>query len=117
MDKSIQDALPLTETTLFILLSLSEEPRHGYAIMKSVLQLSKGRINLTAGTLYGAIKRLLGQDWIERIDDGDLVIDNPGLPRKAYHLTRRGRAILQAEVQRLQSVMQAVNLQVREERS
>ena len=116
MDKSIQDALPLTETTLFILLSLSEEPRHGYAIMKSVLQLSKGRINLTAGTLYGAIKRLLGQDWIERIDD-DLVVDNPGLPRKAYQLTRRGRAILQAEVQRMQSVMQAVNLQVREERS
>jgi DNA-binding PadR family transcriptional regulator len=107
--------LPLTETTLFILLSLTSQPRHGYAIMKTVIELSAGRINLTAGTLYGALKRLLEQTWIEQIDEQDKVADNPGLPRKAYRLTRLGRAILNAEITRLDSVVKVARLHWTEE--
>jgi len=113
--KSPQEAFPLTETTLFILLSLANQPRHGYGIMKDVLQLSRGRINLTAGTLYGALKRLLEQAWIERIDEDDPQVDYPGLPRKAYRLTGRGRSILQTEINRLNDVVRVVSLQMRGE--
>jgi DNA-binding PadR family transcriptional regulator len=103
---------PLTETTLFILLSLLPRSRHGYAIMKDVLELSQGRINLTAGTLYGALKRLLEQKWIERIDDdGEETAEHPGLPRKAYRLTDNGRDILNAEMIRLNSVIEAARRQ------
>ena len=52
---------PLTEATYFIMLSLSREPRHGYAIMKDVQSLSEDRVILSTGTLYGALKRLLKQ--------------------------------------------------------
>ena len=52
---------PLTEPTYFILLSLSPKPKHGYAIMKDVKELSKSRVILSTGTLYGALKRLLDQ--------------------------------------------------------
>jgi DNA-binding PadR family transcriptional regulator len=107
--------LPLTETTLFILLSLSKQPRHGYAIMKDVAELSQDRIDLTAGTLYGALKRLLEQAWIERIDEPEQVADNPGLPRKAYRLTSLGRRILKAEITRLKSLVQVVQLHEAEE--
>ncbi|MEZ4837046.1 MAG: PadR family transcriptional regulator [Caldilineaceae bacterium] len=61
--------LPLTESTLYILLSLSSEPRHGYSIIKDVEQLSRNSVSLSTGTLYGALKRLLDQGWIERVDD------------------------------------------------
>jgi DNA-binding PadR family transcriptional regulator len=71
MDRSeeIQSNLPLTEVTFFILVSLAPAARHGYAIMKDVRSLSNARVRLSTGTLYGALKRLLEQGWIERSDD------------------------------------------------
>lgn len=97
----IQDQLPLTETSLFILLSLVPQPLHGYAIMKEVEGMSNGRIQLSTGTLYGAIKRMLEQGWIERYDES--VVD--GRSRKAYRLTDVGQRILQAEMARMQSLL------------
>ena len=97
----IQDQLPLTETSLFILLSLVLQPLHGYAIMKEVEGMSNSRIQLSTGTLYGAIKRMLEQGWIERYDE--TVVD--GRSRKAYRLTDVGQRILQAEMSRMQSLL------------
>jgi DNA-binding PadR family transcriptional regulator len=97
----IQSQLPLTETTLLILLSLVPQPRHGYAIMKEVEGMSNGRIQLSTGTLYGAIKRMLEQGWIERYDE--TVVD--GRERKAYRLTDIGQRILDAELTRMQSLL------------
>ena len=76
-----------------------------------MLRLSQGRIDLTAGTLYGAIKRLLELGWIERVEGDEPAPDTPGLPRKAYRLTDLGKSSLKAEIERLDSVMKAINLQ------
>ena len=109
MDKSqFQSFLPLTEVSAYILLSLASEPRHGYAIMKDVHFLSEERINLSAGTLYGALKRLLECGWIERFEDGEK--DETGHPRKSYQLTSLGRAILAAETDRLHTLVRATGL-------
>jgi DNA-binding PadR family transcriptional regulator len=94
---------PLSEATLFILLSLAPGPRHGYAIMKEVQMLSDDRIVLSTGTLYGALKRLLEQGWIERVDDPEP--NDTDRERKAYALTQTGRRILKAEVERLQKLI------------
>jgi DNA-binding PadR family transcriptional regulator len=99
----IQSQLPLTEVTYFILLSLAPGPRHGYAIMKDVRQLSRERVVLSTGTLYSALKRLLDQGWISRSGDPDHNGDNR--VRKAYVLAPLGSAILEAEVQRLQGLL------------
>ena len=98
-----QPTSPLTEATFFILLSLSPAPKHGYAIMKEVKALSHGRIAFSTGTLYGAIRRLLEQGWIKRVNDP---VPNPtDRERKAYALTDKGRRVVGAEMERLRSVL------------
>ena len=53
----------LTEAIYYILLAL-QEPLHGYGIMQKTSSMSKGRLVLSAGTLYGAISNLLEKGWI-----------------------------------------------------
>ncbi len=96
------DELPLTESTLFILLSLAPHRRHGYAILKDVGELSRGRVSLSTGTLYGALRRLVTQGWIDRCPDEQDGIRN----RKSYSLAPRGRAILESEITRLRSLVE-----------
>ena len=59
---------PLTEPVLLILLSLADKPRHGYSLMKDIEALSNGRVRLSTGTLYGALRRLLEDSWIQRFE-------------------------------------------------
>lgn len=107
-DDDISNLLPLREPTFFILLSLSEGEKHGYAIIKDVSALSNGKVNLSTGTLYEALARLLDQSLIERVDSGNNPDDSavhPGRPRKAYRLTPRGGLVVQTEMARLQSLV------------
>jgi DNA-binding PadR family transcriptional regulator len=104
------NALPLTEPTLLILLSLSPGPKHGYAIMKEVETLSDGRVRLSTGTLYGALKRLLDEDWIVRVEDPEP--NGTDRERKAYSLTDQGRFLLKAEVDRLHKLVSVARLRV-----
>ena len=106
---NLNQYLPLTESTFFILLSLSTGPRHGYAILKDVQGLSDGRIMLSTGTLYGAIKRLLDQVWIVRLDS-ELDMELDGRGKKVYQLTDLGRKILLAEVERLEDLTRKARL-------
>jgi DNA-binding PadR family transcriptional regulator len=95
--------LPLTEATLCILISLLPGPRHGYAIMQDVRALSGGRVMLSTGTLYGALKRLLEAGWIAR-DASDP--DTPsGRAQKHYRLTEGGRRVFNAELARMQELL------------
>ena len=95
--------LPLGEATFFILLSLMPVPRHGYGIMKAVEELSNGRLDLSTGTLYGALKRMLEQAWIERYEAADDT--NSGRIRKTYRLTDLGQRILDAEIDRMDALV------------
>lgn len=101
------DTLPLSEPVLLILLSLADQPRHGYSIMKDIEEMSLGRVILSTGTLYGALRRLLEDDWIERLDQKDA-----SRGRQAYRLTSRGRKNLQVEVSRLKHLTRLANLRV-----
>ncbi len=104
---------PLREPTFFILLSLSPGAKHGYAILKEVETLSEGRVLLSTGTLYGAIKRLLDRSWIRRVDDP--IPNNTDRKRKAYALTERGRRVLNAELERLQQLVNVAQTHTAEE--
>jgi DNA-binding PadR family transcriptional regulator len=89
-------AAPLSEPVLLVLLSLAEQARHGYAILKDVEHMSGGRVRLSTGTLYGALRRLLEEDWIERVE-----VEKTARDRRAYRLTLRGRRNLQLEIERM----------------
>lgn len=111
----IQAQLPLMEPTFFILLSLAPGPKHGYAVLKDVEALSHGRIVLSTGTLYGALKRLVDQGWIKRLAESEAYATDRS--RKAYALTALGRRILSAEVDRLKALVAAARLRSVEENS
>jgi len=99
------ESLPLSEPVLLILMSLAGQPRHGYSILKDVERMSNGRVVLSTGTLYGAIRRLLEDDWIERFDERDA-----SRGRQAYCLTAHGRRNLQLEVDRMKHLTRLATL-------
>ena len=90
---------PVSESVLLILISLAEEPRHGYAILRDVERVSNGRIKMSTGTLYGALHRLLGDGWIERFASDDTIRE-----KQFYRLTSGGAEALAAEVARIKNL-------------
>lgn len=101
------ETLPLTEPVLLVLMSLAEQPRHGYLILKDIQAMSGGRVRLSTGTLYGALQRLLDQGWIERIHEEDTPRD-----RRTYRLTSRGRRNLQMEIDRMRHLTKLAALRI-----
>ena len=86
-----QDLLPLPPAAMYILVALAEAPSHGYRIMSEVEELSGGVMRLGPGTLYGSIKRMLGQRLIEELDERpDPALDDER--RRYYQLTPLGAA-------------------------
>jgi DNA-binding PadR family transcriptional regulator len=101
------EPLPMTEPVLLILLSLASRPRHGYAILQDAEKMSGGRVRLSTGTLYGALRRLLDEGWIERYQKED---DSRG--KQAYRLTSLGQRNLQQEVNRLKHLTRLAGARV-----
>ena len=93
---------------MLILLSLADRAKHGYALLKDVDKLSEGRVQLSTGTLYGAIHRLLDAGWIERYEQEDNSRD-----KQAYRVTAAGRAQLEAEIARLRHLVRAARMRLR----
>lgn len=89
----------LTEAVYYILLSLLQ-PLHGYGIMQNVEQLSKGRVRLAAGTLYGAINTLLEKGWITALSG------ERDSRKKGYQITALGREMLGLELLRLTELVE-----------
>ena len=94
----------MREPTYFILASLQDEPRHGYAIMAKVADLSGDRLKLATGTLYQALDRLTREALIEVVREE--VVN--GRARRHYALTPHGRSALQAEAVRLSEAARIV---------
>ncbi|MBQ5326650.1 MAG: helix-turn-helix transcriptional regulator [Oscillospiraceae bacterium] len=87
---------PLTEAVYYILLSVTT-PLHGYGIIQNVKELSKGRLVLAAGTLYGAINNLLAKGWIATAGEDER--------KKEYIITESGKAVLEKELGRLEELV------------
>ena len=96
MPPSPVDQLPLTVPVFQILLSLTDEPRHGYAVIQEVAARTGGEVTLTASTLYGAVARMLAAGLIDEKDPPE-----GQERRRLYALTRRGRTLLADEARRL----------------
>ena len=96
--------LPLTPAVFHILLALADGEKHGYGVIVDVRERTAGEIRLGTGTLYTAIKRLLGQGLIE---DADMVKKavHDDERRRYYRLRPLGLEVAQAEAARLQRVV------------
>lgn len=89
-------------------MSLADKPRHGYALLKDIEALSNGRVRLSTGTLYGALRRLLEEMWIERFEQEDTSRE-----KQAYRLTAVGRKQLQFELDRMRQLTRAGTARLR----
>ncbi|GAA2027818.1 PadR family transcriptional regulator [Agromyces tropicus] len=99
-ERQPKDLLPLSEPVFHILLSLADEERHGYGIMREVRTRTGDAIVLAPGTLYGAIKRLRGLGLIEETATRvDPELDDER--RRYYRLTGLGERVAAAEASRV----------------
>ena len=92
-----QNPAPLTHVVYHVLLSLARAPSHGYGIIKDVAERTDGRLELEAGTLYAAVKRLSDEGWIEEVP----APAGTDARRRYYAITAEGRSALRAESERL----------------
>ena len=96
-----QQHLPLTVPVFQILLSLSDQDLHGYAIIQDIRERTEGEVDLTASTLYAAIKRLLDMRLIDELDARPGPEDDD--PRRRYYrITALGLDVARLETARLE---------------
>jgi DNA-binding PadR family transcriptional regulator len=110
MTEDLSPLLPLSPATLHVLLVLAGGERHGYGIMQEVTRQSNGQYKLGPGTLYDNLRKMMNQGMVDEAPasskDGD--------PRRRYYrLTRFGRAVLAADVVRLEGVVREAKLHLR----
>jgi DNA-binding PadR family transcriptional regulator len=82
------------DPSVLILTSLSDGPKHGYAIMTDVAEFSG--VGMEPGTLYGALSRLEKRGWIRPLESQER--------RRPYQITAAGQAVLAEQVSTMAQV-------------
>ena len=92
----------ISSQAFHILIALAERDQHGYGIMQDVAERTGGEIRLSAGTLYGLIKRLLEDGSIVELRENQRPKDGGDHERRRYYrLTPLGRKAAIEEMQRM----------------
>src|ERR1700720_2926322 len=86
--------------SLLILTSLSDGPKHGYAIMTDIAGFSG--VGMEPGTLYGALARLERRGWVRPLATEER--------RRPYQITAAGQEILAQQVSTMQQIVQVARL-------
>jgi DNA-binding PadR family transcriptional regulator len=97
--------LPLPAAVFHILIALADRDRHGYSIMQDVAARTGGKVQLSAGTLYSSIRSMLEQGLIEELSNSPDPSSSDER-RRYYRLTRFGKRVASAEVDRLNALVQ-----------
>jgi DNA-binding PadR family transcriptional regulator len=104
MNPDPESFLPLQPAVFHILIALADRDRHGYSIMQDVAARTDGKVQLSPGTLYSSIRRMLEQGLIQELS----VSPDPTSTderRRYYRLTKFGRRVAAAEAERLNSLL------------
>jgi len=104
-DPKPDSLLPLPTAVFHILIALADRDRHGYSIMQDVAARTENKVQLSPGTLYSSVRRMLEQGLIEELSDSP----DPSSTderRRYYRLTRFGKRVAAAEVERLHALLQ-----------
>ncbi len=97
----------LSTQAFHILVALAEHDQHGYGIMQDVAARTAGKLRLSAGTLYGSIKRLLEQGLIVELREHQRPEkERDDERRRYYRLTPLGRKTAKAEVRRMTELVE-----------
>jgi DNA-binding PadR family transcriptional regulator len=94
---------PLTAAMFNVLITLADGDKHGYAILKEVEEQTAGEVQLSTGTLYGIIKRLLADGLI--VESRQRPAEDDDQRRRYYRLTDEGRQVAVAEAVRMEKLL------------
>jgi DNA-binding PadR family transcriptional regulator len=103
-DFDAEALLPLPTAVFHILVALADRDRHGYSIMQDVTARTDGKVRLSAGTLYSAVRRMLEQGLIVELHESPDP-ESGDERRRYYRLTRLGRQAALAEARRLRDML------------
>jgi DNA-binding PadR family transcriptional regulator len=93
---------PIAPAVFHILIALADEPRHGYGIMIDVAERTGGKVKMSPGTLYGAIKQMLEEGLIEETGTRAKGDDER---RRYYRITASGRELARREMTRMTTLL------------
>jgi DNA-binding PadR family transcriptional regulator len=91
----------MSSQTFQILLSLTDGPKHGYAVIQDIRERTRGEIRLTASTLYDALARMVDRALIQEVSAPANVTDHD-VRRRYYQLTAAGHRAATDETRRLE---------------
>ena len=97
------ERIPLSLPVFQILLSLCESPMHGYAILSDIQARTNTSVQLAAGTLYAAIRRMSEAGMIEECD-APTDDESADARRRYYRITDKGLELARTEARRVQSL-------------
>ena len=96
---------PITGSSFYILLALSDSPRHGLGIVEDIERRTEGAVSVGPGTLYHAIRKLESEGLIEETRERPAPeLDDPR--RRYYEITERGTEVVTSEAARLDRILQ-----------
>ena len=82
---------PLTPATFHILVTLADQPAHGYHIKRLVEDRTRGAVRLGAGTLYSGLRRMEKDGFIEEVEAPSGEEEGVGARWRFYAITSRRR--------------------------
>ena len=93
---------PLRSVELHILLSVVDQPRHGYAILLETEERTNGQPGFEIPTLYRALRRLRDSGLVRSAAAPEVDVDQR---REYWVATEPGRRALEAELVRLEATV------------
>ena len=108
--RAVQALLPLPTATFHILLAVSAQECHGYAIIQDVAARTDGALRMSAGTLYRSIARMVEQGLIAEVARRPAAhLDDER--RRYYRITAFGTAVARAEARRFSQLIKLARAQ------
>ncbi|MFD0870702.1 lineage-specific thermal regulator protein [Chlamydia abortus] len=98
----------LTDSVFYIMAGFIQ-PRHGYAVMNLIEEITEGQVVVGPASLYTIIKKLMKESYIELYDDSDS-------RRKIYVLTSKGRNVLMQDIERRKKMVEFAEQELKEDK-
>ena len=102
--EQLRDLIPMKPEAFTVLLTLLDEPGHGYAILQAAKADPGSRGDLQPGSLYRLLARLLDADLVAELPASE-VPDDADTRRRYYSITALGRAAVEAESERMAALV------------
>ena len=91
---------------MMVLRALSQEPRHGYALVQHIKRTSNDLLQVEEGSLYPALQRMLKAGWVKARWE----TSPTGRRVRVYAITPGGRARLEREISSFEQMLEGIRL-------